>query len=235
MMVQIGQAFLGTPYVANTLDDTGKEALVINLRELDCTTFVENVLVMSQLAQENKLTWGNYPGMLQQVRYRDGVRNGYPSRLHYLTEWMRNNSEKGLLKVLTREVNGNEALKAIDFMGTHRSSYPALADDTNWEAVRQIESKLSEVPLWIIPQADVALREQLLQNGDIIALATDIEGLDVTHTGLAIRLNDGRIHLLHASTVGEVVISEKPLADYLKGVKRNVGIIVARPLSSQLD
>ena len=232
-MVEIGQSFLGTPYVANTLDDTGKEALVINLRELDCTTFVENVLVLSQLAQANKLTWGNYPGMLEHVRYRDGERKGYPSRLHYLTEWMHNNSEKGLLKVLTREVNGNEELKAIDFMGTHRSSYPALADDANWEAVRKVESQLSEVPLWIIPQADVAVREQLLQDGDIIALATDIEGLDVTHTGLAIRLDDDRIHLLHASTVGEVVISEKPLADYLKGVKRNIGIIVARPVAAK--
>jgi len=232
-MVEIGQSFLGTPYVANTLDDTGNEALVINLRELDCTTFVENVLVLSQLAQADKLTWGNYPKMLEHVRYRNGERNGYPSRLHYLTEWMQNNSEKGLLKVITRDVHGVELLKTIDFMGTHRNSYPALADEANWEAVRQVESQLSEVPLWILPQEDIAQREHLMQDGDIIALATDINGLDVTHTGLALRLEDGRIHLLHASTVGEVVISEKPLADYLKGIKRNIGIIVARPLAAK--
>ena len=74
-MVEIGQSFLGTPYVANTLDDSGNEALVINLRELDCTTFVENVLVLSQLAQTDKLTWGNYPKMLEHVRYLNGERN----------------------------------------------------------------------------------------------------------------------------------------------------------------
>jgi hypothetical protein len=232
-MVQIGQSFLGTPYVANTLDDTGKEALVINLRELDCTTFVENVLVLSQLAQADKLTWGNYPDMLQQVRYRNGVRNGYPSRLHYLTDWIRNNSQKGLLKDITKDLRGAEQVKPINFMGTHRNSYPALAEESNWVAVREVEQELSQLPLWILPQGQISEQEYLLQDGDIIALATDIDGLDVTHTGLAMRLADDRIHLLHASTVGEVVISEKPLADYLKGIKRNIGIIVARPVATK--
>jgi hypothetical protein len=41
---------------------------------------------------------------------------------------------------------------------------------------------------------------------------------------------DGRIHLLHASSAnGKVEISELPLADYLKKIKSNTGIMVARP------
>jgi hypothetical protein len=233
IMVQIGKSFLGTPYVANTLDDSGAEALIINLRELDCTTFVENVLVLSQLASKDKLEWGSYPEMLEFVRYRNGVRDRYPSRLHYFTEWIHNNAQKGLLEDITPQVQGTAHQKPIDFMGMHRSSYPALAQESNWDAIRNIEQTLSQEPLWILSQNQVQNQEHLLQDGDIIALATDISGLDVTHTGLAIRADDGRIHLLHASTVGKVVISEKPLADYLKGIKRNIGIIVARPANSK--
>lgn len=229
-MTEIGQFFLGTPYVANTLDDSGNEALVINLRGLDCTTFVENVLVLSQLALEEKLTWGNYPGMLEHVRYRNGVRDGYPSRLHYLTDWIRNNTEKGLVMDITKQIHGVEQDKIIDFMGTHPGSYPALGNPSNLEAIRNTEQVLSQEPLWILPQSEVEKQEHLLQDGDIIALATSINGLDVTHTGLAVRLEDNRIHLLHASTVGEVVISENPLSEYLKGIKSNIGIIVARPV-----
>ena len=70
----------------------------------------------------------------------------------------------------------------------------------------------------------------MIQTGDIIALTSAIKGLDITHTGFAIRKEDGRIHLLHASSKGKVEISELPLADYLQGIKHNTGIIVARPL-----
>ncbi|WP_088340086.1 N-acetylmuramoyl-L-alanine amidase-like domain-containing protein [Robiginitalea sediminis] len=230
-MVQVGKALLGTPYVGKTLEIGEKEMLVVNLRGLDCTTFVENALVMGRLAGEGQWDWDRYLQLLEQVRYRKGKLDGYASRLHYFTEWIRDNQDKGLVRNITEELYGVTVYKKIDFMGTHRELYPFLASDANFKKLRDIEKELSGAPLCILPREEVAQRESLLQDGDIIALATDIEGLDVTHTGLAVRMDSGRIHLLHASTVGEVVISEKPLADYLQGVKRNVGIIVARPLN----
>lgn len=229
MMIRVGRAFLGTPYVAQTLEAGPDERLVVNLRGLDCTTYVENVLVLSRLAKEGKLNWGHYLNGLEQVRYRDGKLDGYPSRLHYFTEWIRDNEAKGLVRNITEQIYGVTFRKQINFMGTHRSLYPMLASDANFTAIKKTESGLSEKPICVLPQQEVAAREALLQDGDIIALATDIDGLDVTHTGIALRLEDGRIHLLHASTVGKVVISEEPLADYLKGIKRNTGIIVVRP------
>ncbi len=228
-LVRVGRAFLGTPYVAKTLEVGEDEQLVVNLRGLDCTTYVENVLVMGRLASEGKLQWNRYVRGLEQVRYRKGKRDGYPSRLHYFTEWIRDNEAKGLVRNITEELAGVTIQKDINFMGTHRDLYPFLASDANYREMVEIEKQLSSTPLCVLPRSEVAQREHLIQDGDIIALATDIEGLDVTHTGLAIRLDDGRIHLLHASTVGEVVISDEPLADYLQGVKRNTGIIVARP------
>lgn len=230
-MVQVGKALLGTPYVGKTLEIGEKEMLVVNLRGLDCTTFVENTLVMGRLAGEGQWDWDRYLQLLEQVRYRKGKLDGYASRLHYFTEWIRDNQAKGLVRNITEELYGVTVYKKIDFMGTHRELYPFLASDSNYKKMQAIEKELSSAPLCILLREEVAQRESLLQDGDIIALATDIEGLDVTHTGLAIRMDSGRIHLLHASTVGEVVISEEPLAEYLKGVKRNVGIIVARPVN----
>lgn len=228
-MASSGKAFLQTPYVEKTLETGDQELLVVNLRGLDCTTFVENALAITRMVHSGEEDWESYLGQLQHIRYRDGERAGYPSRLHYFTEWIRNNEQKGLLKDVTEEIGGVRIEKQINFMGTHPGSYPALAADDNLDRVRATEAMLSAGSYYILPREEVPRKEALIREGDIIALATDIPGLDVTHTGIAIRGQDGRIHLLHASTRGAVVISEDPLAEYLRGIKGNSGIIVARP------
>ena len=229
-MVPIGKTFLGTPYVEKTLEIGEKETLVVNLRGLDCTTFVENVLAFSMLMREKTYTFENFVANLKTIRYRDGILNGYPSRLHYFTEWILNNNEKGLVKDITADLGGVSFTKPINFMGTHRDLYPFLADDANYEALLAVEVNLAKHTRCVVPQESIAEIEEKLENGDIIALATDITGLDVTHTGIAIRMPSGRIHLLHASISGEVTITKTPLVTYLKKIKRNTGIVVARPL-----
>lgn len=228
-ITEAGKAMLGTPYVAQTLEVGDREHLVVNFRGMDCTTFVENALVLGHLSNAGSLNWKRYLRTLEEVRYREGKREGYASRLHYFTEWIRDNTAKGYIRDITEELSGVTLYKEINFMGTHRKSYPFLADDANFKAIVKVEQEISKRPLCILPKADVAGQENKMQDGDIIALATDIDGLDVTHTGLAIRMDTGRIHLLHASTSGQVMITEEPLAEYLKGVRRNVGIIIARP------
>lgn len=229
-ITKIGKTFLGTPYVEKTLEIGEKETLVINLRGLDCTTFVENVLAFSLLLKENKNDFDSFVEKLKTIRYRDGILNGYSSRLHYFTEWIRNNNEKGLVKEITADLGGEIHKKSINFMGTHRELYPFLADDSNYQHILEIEAELAKEDLCILPQSAIEAQEDNLQSGDIIALATSIKGLDVTHTGLAIRMPGGRIHLLHASISGEVKVTKEPLVDYLKKVKSNIGIVVARPM-----
>lgn len=229
-IVSIGKTFLGTPYVEKTLEIGETETLVINLRGLDCTTFVENVLAFSILMKNEKDTFEDFIKALKTVRYRDGILNGYSSRLHYFTEWIRNNSKKGLVQEITADLGGVEITKPINFMGTHRNLYPFLSDDANYKKILEVESALAKESLCVLPQDAIEKVEGKLKNGDIIALATSIKGLDVTHTGLAMRMPNGRIHLLHASISGEVTITEEPLVDYLKKVKSNIGVVVARPL-----
>lgn len=47
LMIHTALFFRGTPYVASTLEKE-PEGLVVNLRELDCTTFAETVLALSR-------------------------------------------------------------------------------------------------------------------------------------------------------------------------------------------
>lgn len=227
-IMAVGNSFLGMPYVEKTLEIGETESLVVNLRGFDCTTYVENVLAFSLLLQKDEQQFENFAKNLETIRYRNGKLDGYPSRLHYFTEWIRNNEQKGLVKDITNELGGKEHKKAINFMGTHRELYPFLADDQNYQHMLQVEKELAHESLCVLAQDEIENKENSIRSGDIIALATSIKGLDVTHTGFAIEQN-GRIHLLHASSSGSVRITQEPLVDYLKKIKSNIGIIVARP------
>ena len=227
----IGKTFLGTPYVAKTLEIDENEPLVINLQGLDCTTYVENVLAFSHLLKNEKTDFTDFTKTLENIRYKDGVRKGYGSRLHYFSEWIANNEKKGLLKNITSEIGGIEIHKKIDFMSAHRELYPFLKDnDANYNTIKASEEFLNNEAICILEQEQIKANEHHIKSGDIIALTTAIKGLDITHTGIAIRRKDGRIHLLHASSSGEVKISTEPLVAYLKKIKNNTGIMVCRPL-----
>ncbi len=229
-VVAVGKTFMGTPYVAKTLEIGETESLVVNLQGLDCTTFIENVLAFSLMLKNDQVDFSDFTETLESIRYMDGKLDGYGSRLHYFTDWIRSNQKKGLLENVTAEIGGIAKEKDINFMGTHRDLYPFLRDDANFEKILATEKELAQETFCYLPQDKIQVNEHLIQTGDIIALATSINGLDVTHTGIATREKDGRIHLLHASTGSmEVEVTKKPLADYLKGVKKNIGILVARP------
>ncbi|NNJ89754.1 MAG: DUF1460 domain-containing protein [Eudoraea sp.] len=229
-LVEIGKTFIGTPYEAKTLEIGKMESLVITLQGLDCTTFVENVLAFGLIKDITEAGFDSFVSTLEKIRYRDGKLNGYGSRLHYFTEWISDNEEKGLVQNITASLGGTEIDKKLNFMSDHRNLYPFLKDEKSFKEILETERKLQMNPLCILNQEMLAVNEDQIQSGDIIALATSIEGLDVTHTGFAIRVNDGRLHLLHASTSGAVEISELPLIDYLKKINKNTGIIIARPL-----
>ncbi len=226
----IGKTFIGTPYVAKTLEVGEKESLVITLEGLDCTTYVENVMAFGLIKEEPGPNFDSFVKTLEKIRYRDGKLEGYGSRLHYFTEWISDNEEKGLVQNITASLGGIEIDKKLDFMSSHRDLYPYLKDEISFQQIQETEKKLQQHPLCILSQEMLALNEDQIKSGDIIALATSIEGLDVTHTGFAIRADDGRIHLLHASSSGAVEISALPLVEYLKKIKMNTGVIVARPL-----
>ncbi len=227
-VISVGKSFLATPYVAKTLEIDPNESLVINLQGLDCTTFVENVIAFSLLLKNNKDDFDSYTNYLQKIRYKDGILDGYASRLHYFSDWISNNEQKGIIKDITGGIGGIELKKNINFMSAHRELYPFLKDDQNFNKIKKSEININKSHFCYLPKDQIKDNESLINSGDIIAITTSIKGLDISHTGIAIRLKTGRIHLLHASTKGEVLISEVPLATYLQKLKNNTGIMVSR-------
>jgi len=230
LMVKIGTFFKGTPYVAHTLEVT-PEQLVVNLREMDCTTYVENCLAIAKTIQSGKNTFEQFASELQKIRYRGGTIDGYPSRLHYFSDWIYDNQKKGLVKDISKEIANTPYNKTINFMSTHPAAYQQLKDNSQLvPIIAQQEKDISTRKMYYIPEDKLAEVENKLQEGDIVGITTNIKGLDIAHMGLLVRVN-GRIHLLHESSVAEkVVVSKETLEDYLLNSKSATGIMVAQPL-----
>ncbi len=236
IIAEVGRSFLETPYVAHSLEAPGEEHLVINLRAFDCVTFVESTLALSRCIRMKQKGFGDFARQLQTMRYRNGVISGYSSRLHYFTDWIADNERKGLVHNVTGTLGGKPVHKVFRIMTSHRSSYRQLGQESEFSAMRAIERRLSAKPYRVLPRGRVASSLEKIQDGDIIALATSIDGIDVTHTGLAV-VTDGTVRYLHAPlSGGAVTLSKGSLADYVdQGSSTLTGIIVARPLEPARD
>jgi len=231
IIIEIGKSFLGTNYTANTLEKGDIENLVINLTGLDCYTFLESSLVFARCIKKGKTTFEDYQKELTNIRYRDGKLKEYPSRLHYFSDWIYDMDDRDIGKDITKGIGGKRYVKKINFMSTHVDSYKQLKENPKFvKEISNIERQISTRKYFYIPQEEIASLEGKIQSGDIIGITTNVEGLDISHTGIAIRMDDGRIHLMHAPNVGyKVQITEKPLADYIKGNKKQTGVMVLRP------
>lgn len=226
-----GKQFLGAPYEAGTLDRAAAESLICNLATFDCVTLVENSLALARCIKENRLSYDAYRDALLKIRYRNGILNGYGSRLHYFTEWIADNEKKGYVRDVTREAGGVPYEKTIHFMTAHRGSYPHLASDSAFALIKTAEASLASHQMYFIPKDAVKRASARIKNGDIIAVTTSIEGLDVSHTGIALRSGKGVVRLLHASDPGDSVrVSGTPLWEYLSKHPKQTGIMVARPV-----
>ena len=240
LVVRIGETFVGTPYAPYTLEAPGEEGLVIELEELDCVTFVENVLALARFVQTvpDELLVARagdrqrplFSWLLEDIRYRGGELEEYPSRLHYFSEWIKDNDAMGLVRDVSRELGGVADAEPIDFMTMHPNAYRQLGEDPDFLAeLRAVEERLSAEPRYYIPEDHIAGVEAGIQDGDIIAATSTVAGLDIAHTGIAL-WRDGRLHLLHAPLAGGVVqISEVPLAERIQRIRGQDGVMVARP------
>lgn len=226
----IAKSFIGQPYKGGTLEGNTNEQLVCNLRDFDCSTFVESVIAMTLTKYSEKPTYEKFNTQLKNLRYRNGEVKGYASRLHYFREWMIQTEENKIGQDVTNLIGGSIQKKDLNFMTTHRELYPKLKEEESYLAVTNAQKHLNEYDFYYIPKAKVAKIESQIQDGDIIAITSTVEGLDFNHEGFAIHQN-GRLYLLHASyDLKKVVISQEPLADYLNRIKKHSGISVFRLL-----
>jgi len=236
----VGEQALGTPYEAFTLEaylraggsPPRAEPLTLSLTRFDCVTLVESCLAVARLARAGEdPDWAAFGREMERLRYRGGERTGYLSRLHYFSEWIADNERRGGLRDLGRELGGVADTRPLRFMSAHRDSYPALADLEIHAALQAHERTLDGHTRWVVPTERIASVSDRIQTGDVLAFATSIEGLDVTHAAFAYRDGAGVLRVLHAPLSGGVVeVTRSTLTEYVRAIRRSTGVLVARPL-----
>ena len=190
MPLFFAQKFVGIPYVAHTLEGDKQERLVVNTRQLDCTTLVETVTALTLCAQRKDYSWLAYQQALVGLRYRGGVINGYPSRLHYFTEWITDNTKAGVVSEVQAPNPPFTAVQTVkvNYMSTHPKSYQALKEHPEYvSAIAKQERQVSGAKYRYIPKKLVGksqLLRKAIKDGDIIAITCNKAGLDIAHLGL---------------------------------------------------
>jgi len=238
-VVRVGEQAAGTPYEAYTLEaylkaggkPTSTEPLVLSLTRFDCVTLVESCLAIARAARaQGAPSWERFGREVERMRYRGGVRGDYTSRNHYFSEWISDGERRGLVRDVGAELGGVEDTRPLRFMTEHRASYPALADDGVYRAIGAMERRLDGHARHVVPTARIADVADRIQTGDVLAFATSIPGLDVSHSAMAYRDGAGVLRVLHAPLSGGVVeVTRRTLPEYVAAIKRATGVLVARP------
>lgn len=224
----IADNFLGQPYAEGLLDKSGTEKLVVTLDKFDCVLFVETVLAIARGVAVKDYDYQNFVNRIEEQRYLNGKMNGYCSRLHYFSEWINDNQKRQTVENITTQLGGVPMNKQLNFMSQHRSSYPQMVkDEATYQCIVGIEADLAKTTVNYIPTNLIKSIYSQLKPGDIVAVATDVKGLDVTHTGLVYRNADGNMGLIHASPAGQVTVAYD-LHRYINRVESAIGIVVAR-------
>ena len=233
-MLYFARQLAGVPYVGKTLEKNKQEQLVVNLRQLDCTTFVETVLALTRSLEQNKLTFDAFCYNLRMIRYSEGIVS-YPTRQHYFTYWIQENEKKGIVKDIQLPNPPFTAVQNVntDYMTTHIDLYPMMVQNKALISnIRAMETSINGMKCRYIPKNglnDSKLLRQTIQNGDIIAIITSIKGLDTSHIGIAVWHKDG-LHMIDASSIHKKVIEESTLMKtYMSKHPSQLGIRIARP------
>lgn len=236
LILRVARLFIGKPYVAHTLDRNSSEKLVVNLDELDCTTYLENVVAMVLCIDRGLTTFDDFADMLTKIRYRGG-KLSYENRLHYFHWWLTDNERMGFVEEISTPNPPFTAVQKlkINYMSQNQSAYDMLRNNPRRvSAIKALEDATNGTSVRYIPKQqlkNVALMRSVVHDGDLIALVTNKKNLDTTHLGIAVWHKDG-LHLINASSLtkngNSVVEPTETLYHYLMARPYNTGIRVAR-------
>ena len=213
LIIYIAEQMKGIPYVAHTLEPNNNERLIINLRQLDCTTFVEQVSALYLCVKEHKTTFADYCKMLQKLRYEGGAEPHYTKRLHYYSSWIEDKKSMDICKEIQSPNPPFTKVQrlSLNWMTTHVNDYRMLKNNPSWvPQIRKMEQKMEGRQYRYIPKEQIKntrLLRNTIKDGDIIAIITNKKGLDTQHLGFALWHKDG-LHLLNASSIHKKVIDE---------------------------
>jgi len=198
---RISARFVGSPYFENPLGGgpEEKESLTCSLKGFDCVTYIETVLALA-LAKSMEV----FPSLLREIRYAKG-KVEWPSRNHYMVDWIRNNQTRGFVINITAGTGAIEKTRLLNVV-------EGLPDKT--------------VTFFCYPKRRLKSIADKILTGDIVLFASVKKHLDVFHTGFLIR-RESEILLRHATRRRGAVIEQR-LEEFL-AEHRMSGLILVRP------
>lgn len=229
ILAKTALSLIDTPYEANTLEINEEESLVVNLQAFDCTTFVETCLAMTLAFQSEHPDFNSYCTYLRKIRYRNGIINGYTSRLHYATDWIYHNDSTGFIRNISQETGGKMMPLQLRFMSSHPTAYKHLEKHPeDISVIKDTESAINARTFYYIPKNEISSCAKRIRTGDILFFTTSISGLDISHAGIAYR-SGGRLTFIHASSkFRKVTVQSGTLSEYCENSKTCTGIVVCR-------
>jgi hypothetical protein len=196
-ITKLTDKFLGKPYVANTLSSYDEdEKLVVNFDAYDCFTFIDTIEALKKSSDLQ-----SFKSELTKVRYKDS-KISYKNRRHFFSDWL-------------------ESDRVVDItcsLGACEKKKKFLNKD--YKYLKDIKPKAVEIS-YIKPQD---INTSKLKSGDYVGIYTEIDGLDVTHTGIIIK-KDKKTYIRHASSKKKRVVD----SDFFKYTKNKTGVVVYRP------
>ncbi|MEU5406935.1 N-acetylmuramoyl-L-alanine amidase-like domain-containing protein [Nocardia asteroides] len=209
LLARLSAHLLGTPYGANMLvgSATEPEQLVIDLRRVDCFTYLDYLEAASRSADRDQFT-----ANLVATRYVDS-RVEFTRRKHFFTDWAHTG------RIAATDVTASLSPAAV----TVTKHLNAKADGgTYLPGLPVVDRAITHIPAAAVDQGVLAG----LRTGDFLGAYTPDAGLDVTHVGIVVHTADGPV-FRNASSLAEYRVLDTPLADY---IRTTPGIVVLRPL-----
>lgn len=206
--------FLGTSYKPASLIGSADrtERFVVNLKGVDCMTFVEYVEAM-RLSDSSSEFIKN----LKKVRYKHG-KAAFKNRNHFFTDWI----GSGFVEDATLKTGGKMAIKVQKRL----NSKDAAADTAHKNKVCIIQGipVINRDIIYLpVKYVDSSILNKL-KTGDYAGMYSQEAGLDVSHVGIIIK-KKGQVYLRHASATAGKVIDE----DFKGYIAKTEGLIVFRP------
>ena len=206
----LSKQFLGTPYVAGTLtgDINTPEVFTVNLEGMDCFTYIDYVEAMRLSANLD-----DFNHNLKDIRYKGGNVT-FENRNHFFSDWPVQNSNN--VKDVTYEIGGKKAIEVEKNLNLKSDGSKFLP------GIPVVERKFYYIPSSEIDNGIIGK----LHTGDYVGIYTDIEGIDVTHTGIVIKKDD-QVFLRHASSrqKNNKVVDE----DLIEYIQNTPGMVIFRP------
>lgn len=214
----IAMEYVGTKYVPITKQDTLENSQIIT-DGFDEMTFVNFVCASAKLATSPGYARPqDLSKILDQISYRHGQPEGFPSRMNYAADWILDNKSRGNIKELTEDYSDSFKTKSLDYVSRHRDEFSALKDSSTYDKMRMVEFgyrtfKIPHLKRESIQWKDISAD---LKDGDLIVLLSNEPDKDIYNIGFVKKSDDG-FHLIHASEKeGKVVYEKEPLARYVK-------------------